>query len=534
MLILKEVSYLHPDHSILFEHINLTIAAREKIALIGNNGSGKSTLLQLIAGKRKPHSGDIILSDQLYYVPQIFGQLDQQTVAEVLGIDMKITALHAILDGATTEDNFHKLADDWTIEERCAEAFQYWELSHIDMHQKLGSLSGGQKTKVLLAGIQIHDPAIVLLDEPSNHLDANTRRLLYDFIENTAKALIIVSHDRQLLNLLPNTAELTNTGLQLYGGNYDFFQTQKNIEKEALSQNIQDREKALRKAKEIEREALERKQKLDARGKKKQEGAGVARIMMNTLRNNAESSTAKMRNAHSEKIGNIADELKDLRANIAAIDKMNFGLGNASLHKGKVLFVAHDINVVNNDHRLWKHDFSLQVNSGERIAIKGNNGSGKTTLIRMILKQLPPSIGQLDAADIKYIYIDQDYTQVNNQLSIYEYAQTFNHTGLEEHEIKIRLHRFLFTKNDWDKKCSHLSGGERMRLMLCCLTIDEQAPDLIVLDEPTNNLDIQNIEILTMALQAYQGTLLVISHDQAFLEQLTIQRTIELQSQPIP
>jgi len=131
-------------------------------------------------------------------------------------------------------------------------------------------------------------------------------------------------------------------------------------------------------------------------------------------------------------------------------------------------------------------------------------------------------------AENKSVYIDQDYSLLNDNLKIYEQAQQFNTTALQEHEIKIRLNRFLFTKEDWDKPCSALSGGERMRLMLCCLSISNQSPDIIILDEPTNNLDIQNIEILTDAINDYQGTLLVISHDETFLEHLNIQRTIKL------
>src|SRR5690606_24516994 len=133
-------------------------------------------------------------------------------------------------------------------------------------------------------------------------------------------------------------------------------------------------------------------------------------------------------------------------------------------------------------------------------------------------------------ADNTSVYIDQGYSLIDNRLKVYQQAQQFNTTALQEHEIKIRLNRFLFTKEDWDKSCSALSGGEKMRLMLCCLTIGNQSPDLIILDEPTNNLDIQNIEILTAAINEYQGTLIVVSHDETFLEQVNIKQTIQLGS----
>ncbi len=166
--------------------------------------------------------------------------------------------------------------------------------------------------------------------------------------------------------------------------------------------------------------------------------------------------------------------------------------------------------------------------SGDRIAIKGANGSGKTTLIKIILGELSPKKGHITSLAKKAIYIDQDYSLLNQNFKIYDQAQVFNDCSLEEHEIKTRLNRFLFSKNDWDKPCNALSGGERMRLMLCCLTISNESPEIIILDEPTNNLDIQNIEILTAAINEYQGTLIVISHDQTFLEQINVEKNILL------
>lgn len=529
MLTIQNLSYTHLNKDLLFSNINLTVNNHEKIALIGNNGVGKSTLLKIIAKELQPSDGLLKVETQPYYIPQIFGQYNHLTIAQALQIDEKLNALKEILNGNVSEENFSLLNDDWTIEDRCNEALNYWNLSDLDLSQKLETLSGGQKTKVFLAGISIHQPELVLLDEPSNHLDNSGRNILYDFIENTKSTLIIVSHDRKLLNILDTVCELNKNGIKVYGGNYDFYKEQKEIEFNALSQDIHSKEKALKKAKEKERETLERQQKLDSRGKGKQEKSGVARIMMNTLRNNAENSTAKLKSIHTEKIGNIKQELQNLRSSLSETDQMKFGFDNAKLHKGKKLFLAKNINFgYENGNYLWKENLNFQILSGERIAIKGTNGSGKTTLIKVILGNLTPQIGTVFIAENKSVYIDQDYSLLNNTLKIYEQAQQFNTTALQEHEIKIRLNRFLFTKEDWDKSCNALSGGERMRLMLCCLSIGNQSPDMIILDEPTNNLDIQNIEILTNALNDYQGTLLVISHDEIFLEQINVGRVIEL------
>ncbi|MGV0921629.1 ribosomal protection-like ABC-F family protein [Empedobacter falsenii] len=528
MLTLQNISYQHPNKDILFSNINLTVQNQEKIALIGNNGVGKSTLLKIIAKKSQPSNGIINIETEPYYVPQIFGQFDQLTIAKVLKIEDKLSALHEILNGNTSEDNFNSLDDDWTIEDRCNEALSYWQLNNLDLSKKMETLSGGQKTKVFLAGISIHQPELILLDEPSNHLDNVSRQLLYDLVLDTKSTLIIVSHDRKLLNLLNSVYELSKHGIKVYGGNYDFYKAQKQIENNALSQDIQSKEKALRKAKEKERDTLERQQKLDNRGKSKQEKSGVARIMMNTLRNNAENSTSKLKGVHAEKINGISQDLQTLRSSLSPLDKMKFGFDHSHLHKGKVLLTATNINFGYNDKLIWENNLNFEIISRERIAIKGKNGSGKTTLIKLILGKIKPQKGTIYRAEKKSIYIDQDYSLLNNKLEVYEQAQQFNTSALQEHEIKIRLNRFLFSKDDWEKPCLTLSGGERMRLLLCCLTINSKAPDIIILDEPTNNLDIQNIEILTKAINEYQGTLIVVSHDEAFLEQIKIERTIDL------
>jgi ATPase subunit of ABC transporter with duplicated ATPase domains len=528
MLTLNRVSYIHPNGDRLFENIDLAIHPHEKIALIGNNGAGKSTLLQLLAGRIRPASGTISHETKPYYVPQHTGQCNDSTVAEALQVDRTLLALQAIIAGHATEEHFTTLNDDWLLEERCREAFKAWELDDALLHRTMGSLSGGQKTKVFLAGIAIHQPDIVLLDEPSNHLDTRSREQLYHYITTTEHSLAVVSHDQHLLRLLPTIYTLDQRGLTRYGGDYDFYTEQKKIAEDALHHDLKSKEKALRKAKEVERESLERRQRLDARGKKKQEKAGLPTISMNTFRNNAEKSTSRIKDVHADKIQNIAQELNTLRQEIPDMDKMKIDLGDATLHHGKRLMEAHNINIAYHDHVLWQQPLNFLITSGDRVTIVGDNGSGKTTLIRIMLNEIQPTAGTLERADIKSVYIDQDYSWIDLRLTIAEQAQRVNDSKLPEHEIKIRLNRFLFSKNDWDKPCRALSGGEKMRLMLCCLTISNQTPDMIVLDEPTNNLDIQNTAILIAAMRNYRGTLIAVSHDKHFLEQLHVNREIKL------
>ncbi|RYE25371.1 MAG: ABC-F family ATP-binding cassette domain-containing protein [Sphingobacteriales bacterium] len=528
MLILQNLTYTHPDKDVLFTDIDLAINRQDKIALVGNNGSGKSTLLKIMTGMLQPASGIIKADSRPYYVPQLTGQYNGLTIAQALGVADKLQALQQILAGNVSEANMNTLNDDWTIEERCAEAMLHWQLQGFNLDTKMATLSGGEKTKVLLAGIDIHQPEIVLLDEPSNHLDSAARKLLYEYVAATNNTLVVVSHDRALLNLLPATYELSKLGITIYGGNYDFYAEQKAIESSALNSDVRSKEKALRKAKETEREAMKRKQKQDARGRKKQDKAGVPTIMLNTLRNNAEKSSSRIKDMHAEKIGDIAQELNELRKELPDADRMKIGFEDSGLHTGKILVTARDINFSYNSATLWQQSLNFIIISGQRIAVKGLNGSGKTTLIKLILGQLQPIEGTLERAITNAVYIDQDYSLIDNGLTVYDQALQYNTDNLQEHEVKSKLTHFLFTKAYWDKPCNTLSGGEKMRLMLCCLTIAGQAPDIIILDEPTNNLDMQNVDILTNAIEDYKGTIIAISHDAYFLQQIGIQEKIEL------
>lgn len=522
MILLQNISFGFPGGNLLFNHINFTIQSHTKSALVGSNGMGKSTLLKIIAHEIQPLSGNINIQGEIFYVPQMFGNFNHLTISECLKIDQKLNALDKITNGEVDEKYFEILNDDWDIEERCQNALQYWGLQDFDLNQKLEKLSGGQKTKVFLAGIQINHPDIIILDEPTNHLDLEGRKLLYDLIEKISATVIIVSHDRSLLNLVDTIFELSNQGITAYGGNFDFYTEQKEVEEEALHNDINAKERALKKAKEKERETLERKQKLDARGKQKQEKSGVARIMMNTLRNNAEKNTSKLKNIHAEKINDISGDLRDLRSTVRNFDQMKVNFNDSSLHSGKLLLAVENINFKYRTDKLWAENLNLEVRSGDRISIKGSNGSGKTTLIKLLLGNIEPFEGKISRAEFQSIYVDQEYSLINPELTVYDFVQTFNDSALQESEVKTLLSRFLFGKETWDKKCEFLSGGERLRLLLCGLSISNKAPDLIILDEPTNNLDLQNVEILTNSIKDYHGTLLVISHDEIFLDEIGI------------
>lgn len=525
-LFIQQLAYYHADKELLFKDISFSINNHEKVSLIGNNGSGKSTLLQLINGDLTPTEGTISYPEHPYYIPQHFGQYNHLTIAEALKIDKKIKALDAITKGDASIENFNILNDEWEIEDKAHTALEEWGIGNFKLTQALSTLSGGEKTKVFLAGISIHSPLIILMDEPTNHLDTQSRNKLYQFIETTNTTLLIVSHDRELLNLLPYTFELNKNGITAYGGNYDFYKNEKEKITNALHAKLEEKEKGLRVAKKIAKETAERKQKLDVRGEKRSIKQGIPRIMMNSLKNNAEKSTSKIKDAHEEKQAKISHELTEIRKSLPDISQMKINFNSSSLHRGKVLVKAQSINFTYASENLWKEPLTFDITSGERISIEGGNGKGKTTLLKIILGDLLPTEGVLLKTDIDYIHIDQEYSIINNNLTIVEQAQQFNKRLLKEHEINMILNRYLFPPHSWNKACNKLSGGEKMRLVLCCLMISNSTPDLFVMDEPTNNIDIQNVEILTETLRDYKGTVLVISHDTYFKKEINIERQI--------
>ncbi|WP_102408286.1 ABC-F family ATP-binding cassette domain-containing protein [Parabacteroides bouchesdurhonensis] len=519
-IVVKNLTYRHSDNTILFKNISFSINKGEKVALIGNNGSGKSTLLYLMQRYLNVQEGEVIMSSPSYYVPQHFEQYSKQTVAEALKVDDKINALHSILNGDVTSENFSILNEDWNIEEKSLAALSFWGLSHIPLHQKMETLSGGEKTKVFLSGIQIHAPAILLMDEPTNHLDKPSRNKLYDLITTSSATIIIVSHDRILLNRLSYIYELENNGITAYGGNYDFYKAQKEQQQTSLLTLLNSKEKELRLARKVAQTMAEKKQKHDSRGKKNNIKKGISRMAMNTLQDKAEKSTSKLKEVHEEKLASLSGNIAELRTSISDIQMMKINFNSSDLHIGKILITANDINFRYGNHFIWEKPLSFRIRSGDRLSIIGNNGSGKTTLLKLITGQLEPNKGSIDRTEISSLYIDQEYSIIRQELSIYEQAQMYNLRHFPEHEVKMILNRYLFPYDTWNKSCALLSGGEKMRLMLCCLMISNQTPDLIILDEPTNNLDIQNIDIITSVFKEYRGTILVVSHDTRFVKEI--------------
>ncbi len=527
-IIVSGISYRHSGCQPLFENITFSVPAGAKVSLIGPNGAGKSTLLQILAGRLTPAAGSVAVSSTPYYIPQHTAP-DRRSVASLLGAEDKLQALREVCAGSADPACFDTLNDDWQIEDRCRAALSDWGLGNISLDAAAATLSGGERTKVRLAGLSLLNPDIVLLDEPTNHLDGRSRAKLYELIQKTHATLVAVSHDIALLNMLHTTCYLTASGIRLYGGNYDLYREHRSIEQQALADRIEAEQTALRMARKRAQEVRERQERRAAQGKRSRSKGGQARILVNSRGAQAQNSASRLSDRHADIVDERQQRLADLRERQIRCDKMKIDFDDASLHTDKRLILSEGMNFCfTAGAPLWPQPIDLEIRSGERIRIAGDSGSGKTTFVRLLLGDLTPSAGSVERADVSVAYIDQEYSALDTPLSVALMAERYNMRRLSDHEIKTRLDRALFTRETWDKPCCALSGGERMRLMLCCLMIADHTPDMFVLDEPTNNLDIDSIAILTDTIRSYRGTLLVISHDESFVDEIGVTRTIEL------
>lgn len=526
-IIVNDLRLCFPSQDTLFHNLHLTIESGKKTAIVGLNGSGKSTLLNIIAGLITPDSGTIAVDETPFYLPQLVNAT-YETVGQALGVAPQLKALHAILNGSDSQEYYETLSDRWEIEEECTRALAFWGMEKLRPSDLFSSLSGGEKTRVMLAAMCLTPASTLLLDEPTNHLDGSGRALLYQWVKNTRKSVVVVSHDRALLRLMDTTVELENGQTKVYGGNYDFYKSQKEAEAAAIAQQIEHQEAAIKMLKRKAAETHERQERRMAAGSRNQQKGGQARILMNAKESGAQQSAAQLAQRQNDKIAEAQQQMSLLKSRRMAENTTKIDVEDSSLHRGKQLVDLKAVNIHLAGGWLWQQDVNLELRSGDRVRIKGNNGCGKSSLIRLLLGRLTADRGERHANDFTVHFMDQDYSMLQADLSVLEQAQAYNLRHLPEHEVRLRLHRALFDASSWAKQCHQLSGGERMRLSLCCMMIANQQPDLIVLDEPTNNLDIAGVDLLAQTMASYQGTLLVVSHDEDFIKDLGVTKTVEL------
>ncbi|MFC7062594.1 ABC-F family ATP-binding cassette domain-containing protein [Halobacillus seohaensis] len=501
LLTVNNLSHGFGDRAI-FDDVSFRLLQGEHIGLIGANGEGKSTFMNIITGKLEPDAGTITWSKhaRIGYLDQHADLKQGMTMRDVLR-----TAFQYLFDMETQMNNlFAKMGevspeeleelleetgrlqdsltnnDFYTIDAKVEEVANGLGLDDIGLDRDVHDLSGGQRTKVLLAKLLLEKPDILLLDEPTNYLDVEHIEWLRKYLLEYEHAFVLISHDIPFLNSVVNLIyHMENQQVTRYPGNHD----------------------------EFLRVYEMRKQQLESAYKKQQKE--ISSLKTFVAKNKANAATSKLANSRQKKLDKMdVIELDSEKPK----PRFNFRKARTS---GKYLFETDDL-VIGYDEPLSR-PLNLSMERGQKIALSGANGIGKTTLLKSILGEIKPVSGSVQSGDYLHIgYYEQELKEQTNNTCIEEIWEEFRH--FTHHEVRSSLARCGLTKKHIESKVQVLSGGEKAKVRLCKLINKET--NLLVLDEPTNHLDVDAKAELKRALKDYKGSVLLISHEPEFYQDI--------------
>ena len=522
-VVLDRLSLTWPDGTVALDGVSGAFGAG-RTGLVGRNGAGKSTLLRLIAGELSPTSGILTTSGEVAFLPQQLTLDVDRRVSDLLGVSATLDAVRAITAGDVDPAHFDAVGDDWDIEARAEASLAEAGLAPAFLDRTVGELSGGEAVLVAIAGIRLRRAPITLLDEPTNNLDRDARAALAAMVQSWKGTLIVVSHDLALLELMDDTAELYGQNLSVFGGPYSEWRAWLDAEQDAAKQAEVAAAQVLRKEK---RQRIEAEVKLAHRARtarKAEVEKRVPKIVAHGRKMAAEVSAGRLRT----EVGAKEDAAR--AAHDAAGRRVR---SDASM---KIELPDPDVSRSRRIAELGGPERSWVIQGPERVALIGRNGAGKTTLLERLVSGAAPDSGdeererpelRAEALTDRIGYLPQRVDGLDEGLSVFENVATAA-PQVPEKELRNRLARFLIRGGTTDRPVSALSGGERFRVALARLLLTDPAPHLVVLDEPTNNLDLDTVDQLVEALRAYRGAVLVVSHDDAFLARLDLDLTLEI------
>jgi ATPase subunit of ABC transporter with duplicated ATPase domains len=518
----SSLSFAWPDGTDVFDGLQVAFGPGVT-GLVGVNGSGKSTLLKLIAGELTPADGSVRVAGEVGHLPQNVTLDTALRVDEALGIRAVRAALHAIEAGDASEEHFDVVGDDWDVEERARATLGELGLGHIDLDRTVGEVSGGESVLLRLAALLLRRPDVLLLDEPTNNLDLYARRRLYAAVEAWSGVMVVVSHDRELLDLADQIADLHSGEVSWYGGNFSAYEETLAAEQEAAERMVRVAESDLKKQK---RELIDAQVKLARRrryGQKMAEQKREPKIVMGARKRSAQESAGKHRLLHEGRLSEAKERLDEAVEAVRDDDLIRIDLPYTAVPPGRTVLTLDRLELQHGSRVNGVFD----LRGPERVALIGRNGAGKTTLLRTIAGELDPVSGEA-RAHVPLRFLPQRLDVLDDDLSVVENVARYA-PAATANRIRARLARFLFKGAKADQQAATLSGGERFRAALAALMLADPAPQLLLLDEPTNNLDMASVRRLTTALESYEGTLIVASHDMPFLESIGITRRLLLE-----
>jgi len=526
-IVSSHLSFGWADDTPLFVDLSFTVPGG-RTGLIAPNGAGKSTLLKLVAGELRPTGGGVVVDGTVGYLPQTLPLEADRTVADVLGVASVIAALDALAAGDASDAVFTAIGDDWDVEERLRAQLDRLGLAQLAMDRPLGSLSGGEVVSVGLAAQLLRRPDVLLLDEPTNNLDAEARRRLYSALDDFGGTLLVVSHDRVLLDRMDRIAELRRGEIRFYGGTFTEYEAALDAAQQSAESDVRNAEQLLKREKRQMQQARERAAKRSSTAARNVKDAGLPKIVAGKLKRDAQESAAKSDDVHAKRIDDARSRLDQAERAVRDDDVIVLDLPDTDVPAGRTVLAARGLRIRVGDRDLFSDKgIDLDIRGPERIALTGGNGAGKSTLLRLVSGDLVPERGEVHRADGRIAFLSQRLDLLDPARSVADSLAAFAPTLTHTRRMHL-LAQFLFRGDLVDLPVAALSGGERLRATLVCVLNAEPAPQLLLLDEPTNNLDLVSVGQLESALNAYRGAFVVVSHDESFLAAIGVQRRLYL------